>query len=181
MWHWYWDDTRRALTSQWFGIPYGCYSLFSRLFERALVRRRPGSIAGHSLVAVLALVCSLATLFGTENYLYPFLRDLGITSGIRLSLIVAVLVILAVRGWRTRGRIKAALPRITLWAPGWFHLFFGFCFFALGFYRENGWMTLAAVANILTGVTIHLAPYRAGTSVSKPPREPALQARAAGG
>jgi hypothetical protein len=174
MWHWFWRDTHMALSSQWFGIPYGnfngwvtvvfCYSAFSRIFERWLTRRDPGNIMQRSLVALLALLCSLAVLFGTENYLYPFLiRYLGITSGIRLSLIVAALLVLAVLGWRRRSLPALSLPPIALWVPCWFHIFFAFCFFTLGFYRENAWMTAAALTNILLGIAVHLAPYYAGT------------------
>ncbi len=77
MWHWFWKDTNLALTSQWFGIPYGnfngwvtvvfCYSAFSRLFERLLLRRGSGGIGRRSAIAALALVCARATLGGTET------------------------------------------------------------------------------------------------------------------
>ena len=182
MWHWFWKDAHLSLTSQWFGIPYGnfngwvtvvfCYSAFSRIFERSLTRRDPGTIRKRGLVAILALLCSLATLFGTESYLYPFLiRYLGITSGIRLSLIVAILLVLAGLGWRRRRLPTAPLPPIALWVPCWFHFFFAFCFFALGFFHENRWMTSAGLVNIFLGIAIHSAPYRAG---GRPwPRSPA--------
>jgi hypothetical protein len=39
----------------------------------------------------------------------------------------------------------------------------GMSAYALGFYRENRWMTFAAVVNILIGRAIHLALYFAGT------------------
>ena len=174
MWHWFWKDAHLALTNQWFGIPYGnfngwvtvvfCYSVFSRIFERSLTRRDPGNLMKRGLVAILALLCSLVTLFGTESYLYPFLiQYLRITSGIRLSLIVAILLVLAGLGWRKRRLPTAPLPAIALWVPSWFHSFFAFCFFALGFFRENGWMTSAALVNIFLGIAVHFAPYRAGT------------------
>jgi Carotenoid biosynthesis protein len=172
MWHWYWKDPSLSLTSQWFGIPYGnfngwitvvfCYSAFSRIFERVVVRPRLGNITRRSFTAILALLSSLAALFATENYLYPFLiRYFGITSGIRLILIVIALVVLIVFNWRKLSLPMISVPPIALWVPCWFHLFFGFCFFALGFYRENRWMTFATVVNLLIGFAIHLAPYRA--------------------
>jgi uncharacterized membrane protein len=172
MWHWYWKDPSLSLTSQWFGIPYGnfngwitvvfCYSAFSRIFERVVVRPRLGNITRRSFTAILALLSSLAALFATENYLYPFLiRYFGITSGIRLILIVIALVVLIVFNWRKLSLPMISVPPIALWVPCWFHLFFGFCFFALGFYRENRWMTFATVINLLIGFAIHLAPYRA--------------------
>jgi len=173
MWHWFWKDPHSALASQWFGIPYGnfngwvtvvfCYSAFSRMFERALTRADPSSVGRRSLVALLALACSLGALFATESYLYPFLiRSLGMTSGIRLSLIVLILAVLAGLGWPRRRLPAASPPSVALWVPGWFHLFFAFCFFTLGFFRENPWMTAAAVVNLLIGIAIHLAPYGAG-------------------
>ena len=176
MWHWFWKDTSLSLTSQWFGIPYGnfngwitvvfCYSAFSRIFERFMARLDPGNITRRSFIAFLALVFSLATLFGTENYLYPFLiQYFGITSGIRLSLIVIALLVILAFGWRQRSVPMTLLPPIAVWVPCWFHLFFAFCFFALEFYRESRWLMLAAMANILIGFAIHLAPYSAGTHV----------------
>jgi hypothetical protein len=66
-------------------------------------------------------------------------------------------------GWRKRRLPPAPLPSVALWVPCWFHLFFALCFFALGFFRENRWMTSAGVANLLLGAAIHLAPYRART------------------
>jgi hypothetical protein len=179
MWHWFWKDTDSALTSQWFGIPYGnfngwvtvvfCYSAFSRMFERTLTRREPGYVGKRSLVAMLALLCSLATLFGTESYLYPFLiHSIGMTSGIRLSLIVMILLALVGLGWRRRCLPSAPLPSIALWVPCWFHGFFLFCFFALGFFHENRWMTSAALANLFLGIAIHLTPYRVGTQPESP-------------
>ncbi|WP_446742925.1 carotenoid biosynthesis protein [Silvibacterium acidisoli] len=171
MWHWFWDDTSRALTSQWFGIPYGnfngwatvvfCYSAFSRIFERRLLKNNSGGVIRRSIVAALALLCSLGMLFATETYLYPFLRNAwGITSGIRLSLIVIALLVLAISGWRKRKTAVTNPVAITTWVPGWFHGYFAFCFFVLGFYRESHWMTMAALLNILLGMAIHLLPFR---------------------
>jgi hypothetical protein len=173
MWHWFWDP-QVALSAEWFGIPYGnfngwvtvvfCYSAFSRIFERSLTRRDPKSLRKRGVVAALALLCSLATLFGTENYLYPFLiQYLGITSGIRLSLLVLMLLVLAGLGWRKRRLPTGPFPSIALWVPAWFHVFFAFCLFALGFYHENPWMTSAALVNIFLGIAIHFAPYRTGS------------------
>ncbi|WP_374950134.1 hypothetical protein [Mucilaginibacter sp.] len=32
------------------------------------------------------------------------------------------------------------------------------CFFILAFYRENHWMTIAAVVNLMLGLAVHLLP-----------------------
>ncbi len=169
MWHWAWDDTRQALTIQWFGIPYGnfvgwatvifCYSAFSRLFQRWMTRRAPAGIAKTSLVAALAVVSSLAVLMSTETILFPPMTKLGITSGIRLLLIIAALVASVALAWSKRNSPQTNLSPLALWVPAWFHLFFVGCFFGFGFYRENPWMTAAAIINILLGIAIHLYPY----------------------
>lgn len=171
MWHWFWDDTRHALTNQWFGIPYGnfngwvtvvfFYSGFSRTFERTVLRRATDGVSRRTLIAALALVCSLGVLFVTETYVYPFLVHLGITSGIRLSLIVVGLLAMVGNGWRKRRPRRTGLAPIAVWVPCWFHLYFGWCFFALAFYRENRWMTVAALVNLSVGLGIHAAPYLA--------------------
>ena len=173
MWHWFWDDPGRALTSQWFGIPYGnfigwvtvvfCYSGFTRLFEQLLLRRVPDGFRIRSLIALFALLCSLTILFGSEDLLYPFLLRFGITSGVRLSIFVLLLLMIVARGWRRRHGRMAPLPQIAVWVPCWFHLFFAICFFALGFYRESRWLTSVALVNIVAGTAIHLVPRRAVT------------------
>ncbi len=139
MWHWVWKDIRQALTGQWFGIPYGnfvgwatvvfCYSGFSRLFERWMRRRKPAGVGKSSLIAVLAVLSSLAVLISTEMILFPILLKLGIVSGIRLIVIVAALVVLVVIGWPKRHLSIASLPPLALWVPAWFHVFFVGCFF----------------------------------------------------
>jgi hypothetical protein len=180
MWHWPWSNTHLALTSQWFGIPYGnfvgwttvvfCYSCFTRLFEKGMSRRTPVGFGKAGIIAALAVLASLAVLMGTELALFPVLGKLGITSGIRLLMIIAVLATLFVLGWRTRQGSSLSLPGIALWVPAWFHAFFVACFFGFGFYRENPWMTTAAVINLLLGIATHLYPYRmqAGSNVLLP-------------
>ncbi len=170
MWHWVWNDIHRALTAQWFGIPYGnfvgwatvvfCYSCFSRLFERWMTRRNPAGLGKAGLIAVLAVLSSLGVLISTEIILFPILLKLGATSGIRLIVIVAALAVLVVIGWLKRHGSTASLPPVALGVPAWFHVFFVGCFFWFGFYRENSWMTAAAVINVLLGIAIHLYPYR---------------------
>jgi hypothetical protein len=181
MWHWIWHDIHLALTGQWFGIPYGnfvgwatvvfCYSIFSRIFARWMTRGvSPGigkGIGKASLIAVLAVLSSLAALISTETLLFPILSRLGITSGIRLMVIVAALIAtLAIGwsiGWSRRHESMGLLPPVALWVPAWFHLFFVGCFFGFGFYRENPWMTAAGAINFLLGIAIHLYPYRVQT------------------
>ncbi len=114
MWHWVWKDIHLALTGQWFGIPYGnfigwatvvfCYSGCSRLFERWMTRNKSAGMGKASLIAALAVLSSLAVLISTEIILFPILLKRGMTSEIRLVLIVAALVALVVIGWPQRRR-----------------------------------------------------------------------------
>jgi Carotenoid biosynthesis protein len=176
MWHWYWNfPSQNPLTAQWFGIPYGnfvgwitvvfCYSLFSRLFERLLARRPDAGIIRFTAIALLALIASQAVLLFTESFAFGWMsRTLHITSGKRLILFVVILLVLAIAGWRKRARPAFPIPAIATWVPCWFHAFFLTCFFGLGFYRENHWMTAIACANVAAGILIHLAPWRLRTS-----------------
>lgn len=171
MWHWHWEQAHLdPLHAQWFGIPYGnfvgwatvvfCYSLFSRLFERRLARERT-SFARFAAAAILALLASQAALVLSEVYVFNWMnRHLGITSALRLGLIVATLLIMAIAGWRKREQPPLAIPRIATWIPCWFHVFFLACFFGFGFYHENRWMTLIACTNVTLGFAIHLLPLR---------------------
>lgn len=172
MWHWYWRDTSKALTSQWFGIPYGnfngwvtvvfCYSGYSRLFERTLMRHAKDNMPRRALIALLAFLCSLGTLFVTESFVYPFLlHRFGLSSGPRLTLLVAGLLLATILGLRKARSLSNQLPPIAIWVPCWFHVYFLFCFFVFAFYKENRWMTAAAVLNMLLGMAIHLWQRRA--------------------
>lgn len=173
MWHWYWKEPSRALTGDWFGIPYGnfvgwatvifCYSAFSRIFERRLTRRTSARTGKASLVAALAVLASLAVLISTEILLFPILSKIGITSGIRLSCILGALIAAVALVWSRRRTSIERLPSVAVWVPAWFHLVFVGCFFGFGFYRENPWMTVAGVTNLLLGITMHLYPYRVQT------------------
>jgi uncharacterized membrane protein len=167
MWHWQWNGTtQNPLTAQWFGIPYGnfigwiivvfCYSAFSRMLERIWLKS--GLTAGRLLaVAVTSILCSLTVLMTAELLVFPFVaRYLGLTSGRRLLLIGAALLMLTVRGWpRNRGRKISVDPMARL-LPCWFHVIFVSWFFGFGFYRENPWMTAAACGNVLLGVAVHV-------------------------
>ncbi len=170
MWHWVWNDIHRALTAQWFGIPYGnfvgwatvvfCYSCFSRLFERWMTRRNPAGLGKAGLISVLAVLSSLGVLISTEIILFPILLKLGATSGIRLIVIVAALAVLVVIGCPNVTDRRHLCRRWRYGCPHGSTCSLWGCFFWFGFYRENSWMTAAAVINVLLGIAIHLYPYR---------------------
>ncbi|MEJ0082337.1 MAG: hypothetical protein WDM78_15625 [Puia sp.] len=41
--------------------------------------------------------------------------------------------------------------------PAWFHIYFSIWFFLSGFNKENNWMTLFALTNLLLSIVIHLS------------------------
>jgi hypothetical protein len=167
MWNWDWKGTGlNPLTAQWFGIPYGnfvgwqtvvfCYSLFFRFFGRKLWQRNSGLLK-WILVAMLALICSLFILYSTEEFLFPFLRDIGINYLHRFLAISLILILLAGNGLTRRQQSRPIQMTSIEWlVPAFFHIYFGGTFFVLGFYTENHWMTLAAILNLLVGLSIHL-------------------------
>jgi uncharacterized membrane protein YqjE len=177
MWNWNWQGTGlNPLTAQWFGIPYGnfvgwqtvvfCYSFFFRFFTLKLMGQKD-HVLKWILVTILALLCSLFILYSTEEILFPVLRDIGIAYVHRFIGICVILLVLVVYGWRKRQQSKSdpMLP-IEWLVPTFFHVYFGTCFFVLGFYAENTWMTIAAVLNILIGIAIHLSQSLKTTAAS---------------
>lgn len=168
LWHWDWGHRYSPLTSQWFGTPYEnfmgwqtvvfCYSVFSRLFERAILQSALNTFK-FILVAVLALFSSIVVLYVTEAYIFYGLRKyLGILSAQRFIAIILILMAVVIYGWRAK--VPSLLPpALSWWVPAWFHLFFTAAFFLLGFQKENEWMTTALVVNLLTGVVIHTLPF----------------------
>jgi Carotenoid biosynthesis protein len=173
-WNWDWSGTsRNPLKADWFGIPYGnfvgwitvvfCYSIFNRLFQPWLLRNRRTAVR-VGCVPVLATIISLGVLSSTEIYLFPALNRLSIMSGPRWLILTALLFLLTLRGWRHRNPSDKKPHPLAIWTPGWFHTFFVYCFFARGFYRENAWMTIATVLNLLIGIAIHCLPLRSSSA-----------------
>jgi uncharacterized membrane protein len=168
MWHWDWTGSGLdPLKAQWFGIPYGnfvgwitvvfCYSFFSRLFERRVLRRH--TPWRFPAVALLALIASQTVLLVTESFIFPWLNALNIRSGPRLLL--ESVTLLALVGWgslQSRGRARRKVPAVAIWVPAWFHIYFVIALVALGFFRENQWLTLVATLNVAIGLVIHLLP-----------------------
>jgi uncharacterized membrane protein len=185
MWHWYWTHFHlNPLTAQWFGIPYGnfigwitvvfCYSLFSRLLERKLTRNGlPGAVRAAS-IALLALIASQAVLTVTEGWVFEYMNRLGINSQGRFLLFMAILLALAIYGWFRRTPRAQSMPPLATWTPAWFHVFCISCFFGLGFFHENRWMTAVAVANVIVGLGLHFWPWQrtAAATYSKEPAQP---------
>ncbi|KAA2245008.1 carotenoid biosynthesis protein [Chitinophaga agrisoli] len=173
MWHWDWESRGAAynvLTSQWFGVPYGnfygwlCvvffYSSFARLLERVRIGNPALAKVWPIFTPVLSIIISQAALWLALFTITDFLRMFGITSAHRLIALLVLFTVMAVMGYAKRKGDPAAttsLPVITWLVPVWFHLYFFSWFFIAGFYKENTWMTVWAVINILVSVFIHWA------------------------
>jgi uncharacterized membrane protein len=167
-WNWDWSGTgRNPLTADWFGIPYGnfvgwitvvfSYSIISRLLEPRLLCERRTAIRVWSIPA-LTTILSLGVLFSSEMFLFPSLNHLGVKSEPRLVILTVLLLVVTLRGWSKRRPRAEEMHPLARWVPAWFHFFFVYCFFAIGFYRENKWMTIAACLNLLIGIAVHCAP-----------------------
>jgi hypothetical protein len=168
MWHWDWTGSGLdPLKAEWFGIPYGnfvgwisvifFYSFFSRLYERAVFKRP--SLWRFPAVAVLALISAQAELLVTEYFLFHWLNAVHIGSGWRL--VIEIVVLLGLVSWGSlhrRGGPRRRVPGVAVWVPAWFHVYFVVALVALGFFRENAWMTLVAGVNVAVGLVIHLWP-----------------------
>ena len=168
MWHWDWTGSGLdPLKAEWFGIPYGnfvgwisvifFYSFFSRLYERTIFKR-PG-LWRFPAVAVLALISAQVELLVTEYFLFHWLNAVHIGSGWRL--VIEIVVLLGLAGWGSlhrRGGPRRRVPGVAVWVPAWFHVYFVIALVALGFFRENAWMTLVAGVNVAIGLVIHLWP-----------------------
>lgn len=189
-WNWDWNGSgRNPLTADWFGIPYGnfvgwitvvfCYSIFSRLLERWLLRKRRTAVRVWSIPA-LSTVLSLGVLFATEMFLFPVLNHIGFRSGPRLIALTILLLVGSFRGWTRRVPSARKMHPLAQWVPGWFHIFFMYCFFALGFYRENKWMTIATCLNFVIGVAIHSLPACLRSADRIPETASVLPSRASG-
>jgi hypothetical protein len=167
-WNWDWSGTgRNPLTADWFGIPYGnfvgwitvvfSYSIISRFLERRLLCERRTAILVLSIPA-LTTILSLGVLFSSEMFLFPSLNHLGIKSEPRLVILTVLLLVVTLRGWSKYRPWAKEMHPFARWVPAWFHFFFVYCFFAIGIYRENKWMTIAACLNLLIGIAVHCAP-----------------------
>jgi uncharacterized membrane protein len=167
-WNWDWSGTgRNPLTADWFGIPYGnfvgwitvvfSYSIISRLLEPRLLCERRTAIRVWSIPA-LTTILSLGVLFSSEMFLFPSLNHLGVKSEPRLVILTVLLLVVTLRGWSKYRPLAKEMHPLARWVPAWFHFFFVYCFFAIGIYRENKWMTIAACLNFLIGIAVHCAP-----------------------
>ncbi len=160
MWDWGWSASHAdPLTTQWFGIPWNnyfgwlvvifTYSGFSRLFSKWKLK---------FLIPLAAIVLSEIILFALFNNINKWLFDhFGIRSlhlFIGLSLLLITLILF---GWRKRRPVIQELIAAPAWlVPAWFHIYFSIWFFLSGFYRENNWMTIFALTNLLLSIVVHL-------------------------
>ena len=79
-----------------------------------------------------------------------------------------LLVGLIASGWKKRQSEISGVILFPAWlVPTWFHVYFTLWFFISGFYRENRWMTIFALANLLLAVLIHMPNQAAKKSFEK--------------
>jgi hypothetical protein len=160
MWDWGWTVSHaNPLTTQWFGIPWNnyfgwlvvifTYSGFSRLFSKWKIK---------ILIPLVAIVLSEIILFALFNNINSWLYDhFGIRSLHLFLGLATLLIILILSGWRKRNAVKQVVFTVPAWiVPAWFHIYFSIWFFIAGFYKENNWMTMFALANLLLSIVIHL-------------------------
>lgn len=160
MWDWGWSASHQnPLTSQWFGIPWNnyfgwlvvifTYSGFSRLFSKWKIK---------ILIPLVAIGFSEIILFALFNNINPWLYDhFGIRSLHLFISLFILLIILILFGWRKRSPVKPAIITLPAWlVPAWFHIYFSIWFFFSAFNRENNWMTMFALINLLLSMVIHL-------------------------
>jgi uncharacterized membrane protein len=177
-WNWDWSGSgRNPLSADWFGIPYGnfvgwltvvfSYSIISRLLERWLLCERRTAARVWSVPALTTML-SLGVLFSSEMFLFPTLNHLGIKSEPRLVILTVLLLVVTLRGWSRHRPLVEEMNPLARWVPGWFHIFFVYSFFAIGFYRENKWLTIATVLNVLIGITVHCLPVRSRLGSPEP-------------
>jgi hypothetical protein len=171
MWDWGWSaSNQNPLNSQWFGIPWNnyfgwlvvifTYSTFSRLFAGWRIK---------ILIPVTAIVLSEIILYSLFNNIKPWMfNHFGIKPLHWLLGLSALLIMLIVSGWKKRQSETSGLILFPAWLiPTWFHVYFTIWFFISGFYRENRWMTIFAMANLLLAVIIHMPKPAAYKSFEK--------------
>jgi hypothetical protein len=183
MWHWNWSSTGlNPLTAQWFGVPFDnffgwqmvvfFYSSFSRLLERALLRRKRERHLLFAFVPLMAVLLSQIFLYIMLIYVDNYLRDkFGVTPLHRFITFLLILIILAARGFSRRKNAPLATPFITWLVPLWFHLFFFTWLFWGGFYKENPLLAAAGTLNILLGISIHFIAYKRQFAVESAPAQ----------
>ena len=160
MWDWGWSASdANPLTAQWFGIPWNnyfgwlvvifTYSGFSRLFSKWKIK---------FLIPLAAIVFSEMILFALFNNINKWLFDhFGIRSLHLFIGLLLLLIVLILFGWRKRRPVIQELLTVPAWlVPAWFHIYFSIWFFLSGFSRENKWMTIFALTNLLISIVVHL-------------------------
>jgi hypothetical protein len=167
MWDWGWTSNHLdPLNSQWFGIPYNnyfgwltvvfTYSYFSRLLTRAFSKSIRDKIWAQACIAVTAIILSEIILFSWFNNIRPWLTaHFGIQSVHLFLILLLLLIVFALAGWKKRNDHVSPASYITWLIPGWFHLYFLAWFFLAGFNRENNWMTFFAILSFIAGLIIH--------------------------
>ena len=171
MWNWTWSGPGvNPLTSGWFGVPYGnffgwlmvvfFYSSFSRLLEKVVDQQQQNTLLIAVLTPMMAILFSEVALYMILIYADTYFDKFGIRAGYRCLLFMAVLLIIAGRGWRkmnigSPAARSSSLPAVTWLVPLWIHATSFLWFFAEGFNREGRRMTAIAILNLLLALYVH--------------------------
>ncbi|MEJ0079879.1 MAG: hypothetical protein WDM78_02710 [Puia sp.] len=125
------------------------YSGFSRLFSKWKIK---------ILIPLASIVFSEIILFAFFNNINRWLYShFGIRSLHLFISLSVLLIILILSGWKKRRPVKQVALTTPAWlVPAWFHIYFSIWFFLSGFNKENNWMTLFALTNLLLSIVIHL-------------------------
>lgn len=179
MWTWNWQDSGlNSLTAEWFGIPYGnfsgwlyvvfYYSLFNRLLERWLTGNGKAVGIKQAVIPLLSVLLSQAGLWVTMVNIGGFLRQHGVTDGIRLLCTLLLLGAVVAINWRKRRTGFSSPPAVAWLVPLWFHFYFFAGLFTGGFYKETIWLLVAGTVSLLLGVGLHVRFGQSETSLSSP-------------
>lgn len=167
MWHWDWSTTGLdPLTAQWFGVPWGnffgwlmvvfFYASIFRQFQKVLFSDAQPTGYKIFMIPIFTVLVSQVFLYAMLKHIDPFLKDhFGITSLMRFTAFIIVLIIVVFAGWRKRKGFEKSSSILPWLVPLWCHVFFTAWLFLGGFHHENGWIVVAAILNALVSLGVH--------------------------
>ena len=112
------------------------------------------------VIMLVSIIISEIILFTYFKYIVDILYAAGVSSLMRLLILLSFLFTLITLGWKKRAPQAVINSSLIDWiVPAWFHIYFFIWFFLAGFNHENNWMTFFAVANLIAGILLHAGNY----------------------